>query len=165
MSTSFDFASWPPELSDDQLHELTLLATSYALSHSLLYLPVCSLPPPAPTSAIHAPLSLLPAPFPRALFEKVRKLQRVYSVLYTRIALDTEFLDEVMGVGGGVADVDPFTRHLWLLWKEYRDGGLPEVRERALLFLEKLMLCSSPLTLGFFARTTFCITLLDRKGL
>ena len=129
MTSRFDFASWPPQLSDDQLHELTLLATSYALSHSLLYLPVSSSQPPAPTSAIHAPLSLLPAPFPRLLFDKVKRLQRLYSVLYARIALDTEFLDEIMGIGGGVADVDPFTRHLWLLWKEYRDEGLPEVRQ------------------------------------
>ena len=128
VTTAFDFASWPPKFTDEQLKQLTLQATTYALSHSLLYLPVSVDPPPAPTSAIHAPLSLLPAPFPQALFEKVKRLQAVYNVLYARIALDTEFLDNIMGEGGGVADVDSFTRELWRAWRNIREQGLPEVR-------------------------------------
>jgi hypothetical protein len=96
----FDFAAWPPELSKEQLETLTLYATTYALSHGLTYLPPGQ-QPETPTAAIHAPFTLLPSPFPRRLFEKARRLQRSYNILYARIAMDEEFLDRVMGAEQG----------------------------------------------------------------
>ena len=120
---AFPSETWPPNLTPAQLSYLTLLATSFALSHSLLYLPPHtpeSPPPPAPSSAIHAPLSLFPTPIPRKLFEHARTLQRAYNILYARVAMDTKFLDEVMGARG-VADVDEFTSELWKAWKSTRD--------------------------------------------
>ncbi|KAH8109754.1 glutathione synthase [Phellopilus nigrolimitatus] len=127
----FVFADWPPALSDEQRAELTRLATTYALAHGLLYLPLpdpaappAPAPAAAPQSAIHAPLALLPAPFPRALFAGARRLQRVYNVLYARVALDAPFLDAVMGA---LADVDDFTAQLWRSWRRLRDdAGIPE---------------------------------------
>ena len=78
MDTSFDFSSWPPGQAPDLLEALTLAATTYAFSHGLLYLPPSQSPsnaqPHIPTAAIHAPLSLFPAPFPRAQFEAARRL-------------------------------------------------------------------------------------------
>lgn len=125
------FTSWPPYLSTEQLEQLTLLATTYALSHSLLYLPPPSpadkRPPPAPESAIHAPVSLIPAPIPRRIFSRALNLQRAYNTLYARVALDVSFLDQVMGPGG-VSDVDDFTFSLWSAWKKLRDEGGPPVR-------------------------------------
>lgn len=123
---SFVFADWPPTLTDAQRSHLTLLATTYALAHGLLYLPLDASPPPAPTSAIHAPLALLPAPFPRTLFENAQRLQQIYNVLYARIALDEVFLDGVMG--DSVASVDEFTGQLWRSWRKLRDEGVTEVR-------------------------------------
>lgn len=131
MSNSFSFSTWPPAITDEQKQHLTLLATTYALSHGLLYLPVNSYPPPAPTSAIHAPLALFPSPFPRHLFENAQRLQRIYNVLYARIAMDVEFLDEVMG-DRGVAKVDEFTGQLWQNWKAIRDEGIVQVRNAIL---------------------------------
>ncbi|KAI0292200.1 glutathione synthase [Multifurca ochricompacta] len=127
MSTMSTFTSWPPGLTLEQLDQLTLLATTYALSHSLLYLPPYSpekQPPPAPESAIYAPFSLLPTPIPRQLFAQALSLQRAYNALYARIALDTAFLDQVMG-SGGIADIDYFTGALWSAWKRLRDEGVP----------------------------------------
>jgi glutathione synthase len=121
---------WPPELTTEQLDQLTLIATDFALSHSLIYLPPVSPdnpPPPVPESAIHAPFSLLPSPFPRQLFAQALTLQRAYNTLYARIALDADFLDQIMGPGG-VADVDYFTSALWSAWKSLRDEGIPPVR-------------------------------------
>lgn len=109
---------WPPRLEDTQREELTTLATTWALSHGLVYLPVS---PTERGTAIHAPFTLLPTPFPRALFERSQKLQRAYNLLYSRVAMDREFLDSVMGDSGGVSDVDPFTRDLWKTWKSVRD--------------------------------------------
>ena len=124
------FTSWPPHLTTEQLEQLTLLATTYALSHSLLYLPAHSPdkpPPPVPESAIHAPVSLIPAPIPRRIFTKSLNLQRAYNTLYARVALDVSFLDQVMGPGG-VSDVDDFTLSLWSAWKKLRDEGVPPAR-------------------------------------
>lgn len=123
------FISWPPTLQPDQLEHLTLLATTYALSHSLLYLPPHSPespPPPTPTSAIHAPFSLFPTPIPRVQFDLAKRLQKAYNVLYARVAIDEEFLDEVMGEGG-VASVDEFTGELWKRWKALRVQGIVQV--------------------------------------
>lgn len=120
-------SEWPPTLSPNQLHDLTLQATTYAFAIGLLYLPVAEKQPPAPTSAIHAPLALFPSPFPRHLFERAKKLQHIYNVLYSRVALDEDFLDTVMGTEGGVGKVDDFIGQLWTGWKALRDEGLVQV--------------------------------------
>lgn len=129
MPSKFSHAKWPPVLSTAQLEALTLYATTYALSHGLLYLPAALHQPPAPTSAIHAPLSLFPSPMPRGLFEHARKLQKAYNVLYARIAMDVSFLDRVMGEIDGVGKVDDFVGTLWRGWKQLRDEkkGLAQV--------------------------------------
>lgn len=119
---------WPPEVTDQQREALTLQATTYALSHGLIYLPLAAVQPPAPTSAIHAPLALFPSPFPRKEFERAKNLQRYYNVLYARVALDEAFLDRVMGAEQGVGRVDEFTGQLWRIWKKLRDRGITQVR-------------------------------------
>ncbi len=120
--------TWPPAISTTQLDELTLLATTYALSHGLIYLPVLASPPLAPTASIHAPLALFPSPLPRELFNLAKRLQRIYNVLYSRVAIDQEFLDGVMGE---VGKVDDFTGQLWRRWKRLRDEGVKQVRCRS----------------------------------
>lgn len=121
------FSEWPPALSKAQLDALTLYATTYALSHGLLYLPPSQPQPKIPSGAIHAPLSLFPSPIPRRLFERAKKIQHTYNVLYARIAMDEEFLDTVMGTEAGVGKVDDFIGQLWTGWKQLRDAGLAQV--------------------------------------
>ena len=55
------------------------------------------------------------------------RLQSTYNVLYSRIAMDEAFLDEIMGEGG-VASVDDFTGELWRRWKQLRVEGIVQVR-------------------------------------
>ena len=124
----FDFGSWPPSLSPAQLEALTLYATTYAISHGLLYLPPAEYQPVIPSAAIHAPISLFPSPFPRKLFELAIKLQKTFNILYSRIAMDEEFLDQIMGAETGVGKVDNFIGQLWTGWKQLRDEGLVQVR-------------------------------------
>lgn len=119
--------SWPPAITDEQLAALALQATTYALSHGLVYLPAAEVQPAAPTSTIHAPLSLFPSPIPRQLFVQARQLQRIYNILYARVATDVEFLDRTMGEKG-VGKVDEFTGQLWKRWKRLRDSGIVQVR-------------------------------------
>ncbi|KAI0831365.1 glutathione synthase [Trametes gibbosa] len=130
---------WPPEITDEQREALTLLATTYALSHGLVYLPPADVQPPVPTSAIHAPLALFPSPFPRKQFELARSLQRKYNETYARIALDEDFLDAVMGAEVGVGRVDEFTGQLWRIWKRLRDEGIKQARHLGLFRSDYLL--------------------------
>lgn len=107
--------SWPPEVTEEQRAHLVNLSTTYALSHGFTLLPPNSTTPP--THTISAPLSLFPTPFPKTLYDFVVKLQPIYNLLYARIALDWEFLDEVMG---SVSEVDDFQGELWRGWKKIR---------------------------------------------
>lgn len=109
--------AWPPSLSQPQLDHLLTLATSHALGHGFTLLPPSPTNPP--TSAIPAPLSLLPTPFPRRLYREAIALQCAYNALYVEVARDTAFLDEVMG--GSVARVDEFQGELWRAWKAVRE--------------------------------------------
>ncbi len=128
MEKTFDFSSWPPTISNEEIQRLTLLATTFALSHGLLYLPIAEVgQPPAPSSAIHAPIALFPSPIPRTLFERGQRLQHIYNVLYARIAMDEAFLDKVMGEVEGAGRVDSFTGQLWRGWKQLRDEGIAQV--------------------------------------
>ena len=120
------------EIGEKEIQELTRLATTYAMAHGLLYLPVGDVQPPAPASAIHAPFTLLPTPFPRSKFLLAKKLQPLYNVLYARIATDEKFLDEVMGGVDGVGKVDQFTGQLWRYWKQLRDEGIQQVCKKVL---------------------------------
>ncbi|KAF8073575.1 glutathione synthase [Lyophyllum atratum] len=124
MTSASILSEWPPTLTKAQVDELTLLATSYAFSNGLLYLPPAERQPPIPESAIHAPLALFPSPFPRSIFEHAKRIQRTYNVLYSRIAQDEEFLDRIMGTENGVGKVDDFIGQLWTGWKQLRDEGL-----------------------------------------
>ena len=156
MSSGFLFAEWPPTLTQAQLEALTVYATSYALSHGLLYLPALTPQPPAPTSAIHAPLSIFPSPFPRRLFNLAQRLQKAYNVLYARIAMDEVFLDRVMGEFEGVGKVDDFVGTMWRGWRNVRDEskGIVQV-SRLIAYIsdacadEKKL---SPFNLASFAR-------------
>lgn len=122
--TTFDFSAWPPALTPDQQAILVQKATTKALSSGLLYLPPgYPLNSPPPQAAIHAPLSLFPAPFPRDAFHHAQKIQSLYNVLYSQITMDTSFLDEIMGAEQGVGRVDDFIGQLWRGWKSLRDDG------------------------------------------
>lgn len=123
-STIFDFSQWPPSLTDAQIDALTRHATTYALSHGLTYLPPGATQPPSPSSTIHAPISLLPSPIPRSLFERAQQLQSSYNILYAQVAMDDDFLDKVMGAVVGAGKADKFVGTLWRGWKAIRDEGI-----------------------------------------
>lgn len=119
--------TWPPLLAPDVEKSLIDLAADYALSHGLVYRPP-TLPHsdgPSTTTAIHAPYSLFPTPFPRHLFEHASELQPLYNALYAHVTVDDAFLDEV--VGGAVAKVDDFQGKLYELWKKVSQEGIKQV--------------------------------------
>ncbi|GAA5900487.1 hypothetical protein JCM5296_001560 [Sporobolomyces johnsonii] len=117
-------SDWPPTLSPEHEQALLALASDYSLSHGLVLRP---LPSPADhaisqTSAIHAPYSLFPSPFPARLFQQARDLQPLYNQLYAAITANDPFLEEV--VGGAVAKVDEFQGRLYDIWKTVKQEGI-----------------------------------------
>ncbi|KAI0292396.1 glutathione synthase [Russula brevipes] len=120
------FNSWPPHATTEQLDHLTLLAATYALSNSILYLPLASPEKPSASTRIRYPCPDLldPNSHPTPPLLQALTLQRAYNTLYARVALDVSFLDDVMGPGG-VGGVDDFTSALWSAWKRLRDEGVP----------------------------------------
>lgn len=142
---------WSPSLTEAEREALVIEATTYALAHGLVYLPLGS--SRTPISAIHAPFTLLPTPFPRSMFERAMELQPVYNVLYSRIASDNHLIDTVLGDETGVGRVDHFTGRLWRGWKDLRDQGailqVCFIKER----LRDMLLTTAlikPLQLGIF---------------
>lgn len=113
--------AWPPTLHPDQQSHLSALATDYALSHGIIYRPLPSSPstPPATDSAIHAPFSLFPSPFPRTLFDQAQSLQPSFDLLYASIATNHAFLDRV--IGQSVIQVDEFQKQLWDIYIAVKD--------------------------------------------
>jgi glutathione synthase len=132
--------SWPPEITEEQLQELRLQATTYALAHGLLYLPPVENGqlPLTPSSAIHAPFALFPTPFPRNLFARAQSLQQIHNVLYARVASDEEFLDGILSAETAVGRVDEFVGELWKIWKQVRSEKPTQV-------------CPSPVTIRSFS--------------
>lgn len=132
MSTpSATLPAWPPALTPEEQAHLEVLSLDYALSHGLVYrpplAPSAALPPQA--SAISAPISLFPTPFPRALHDQALRLQPIYNELYARITMDEAWLEKVARTcfwdeTGG----DGFMRDLWTNWNEVRRLGVKQVR-------------------------------------
>jgi hypothetical protein len=120
--------SWPPHITPAQEAAILSLASDYSLSHGLVYRPLPTSPStfPSTTSSIHAPYSLFPALFPRELFEQAIKLQKLYNLLYARVADDDDLLREV--VGGAVSKVDEFQRRLYAIWETVGKEGVTQVR-------------------------------------
>ena len=126
---------WPPKLSEEQRRELAIQAATYSLAHGMLLIPkpahgeediksAKSDQTLGPSSAIHAPVSLFPSPFPREHFELAKRLQKAYNVLYARVAMDELFLDGIFSV----IIADDFIARLWKIWKDLRGEGMTQVR-------------------------------------
>lgn len=121
MSSPPSLPAWPPHLRDDQRDYLSTQATDYALAHGIVYRPLPSAPSltPPSDSAIHAPFSLLPSPFPRALFDKAQTIQPAYDLLYAQVSSDHSFLQRV--IGESVVQVDEFQKQLWDIYVAVKD--------------------------------------------
>jgi len=119
---------WPPKSLRE--HDLNFFisqeARDYALGHGIVYRSLPSNPsamPPQDTT-IHAPITTVPSPFPRNLFNQAMDLMPVFSKLYARVAMDEEFLEHVMSES--VVKVDDFQRHLYEIWCNVRREGIAQ---------------------------------------
>jgi len=114
-------AAVPPLDPTPALEDVVAEAVDWAIGHGLVVRP----PPPTkdaaapgappPPLATHAPISLVPTPFPRAAFEHARALQPAFNRLVHAVSRDRAFLDEVVA---SLAGVDDFTARLHQIYVE-----------------------------------------------
>ena len=109
----------PVDLSDDAVRSIRDEAVSWAAQHGLLVglesdesgRAMCS-------SFTHAPMSLLPTPFPRDVFELALRVSPSFASLSDAVSRDDEFLRTTLA---GVVKTDDFTRRIWDIYE--RCGG------------------------------------------
>lgn len=132
---------WPPhELTEPERNKcITQDARDYALGHGLVYraLPAeqGGLPPQDVT--IHAPTTIVPTPFPRALYEKAQRLQPLFNELYAKVAMDAEFLSTILE--NSVVKVDDFQRRLYQIWRAVLEEGGSQPMQLGLFRSDYLM--------------------------
>lgn len=77
---------YPPALTASKLEYLLTSFTDWSLAHGLAVRPPPTVQHPNDSVATHAPVTLFPSLFPRALFDRAREIQTVYNELYANIA-------------------------------------------------------------------------------
>lgn len=96
---------------------------------------------PAEATFTHAPLSLLPTPFPRAAYERALELARPFGTLMCSVAQDAEFLHTTLS---GACALDDFTARLVQLHKATHKVRAVLLQPLASLrILTRLLLCNS----------------------
>ena len=91
-------------------------------------------PPAAGTATCHAPVSLLPTPFPAAAFRRAKAVATDFNELVDAVAADHDFLTEAL-VDTGTLAGDPFTARIWQIYEEARAADTAREKPRRRLEL------------------------------
>jgi len=97
------------------IEELGADAVVWATQHGLL---VGAGPDAPPAAVMHAPLSVLPAPFPEASFHKAVSAAAPFNTLIAAVAADSAYLQETLAPA---AEFDDFTARLLQMHRETED--------------------------------------------
>ena len=115
----------PADLSDETIRSMLDEAVSWAAQHGLLVgLDSAESGQAMCASFTHAPMSLLPTPFPREVFELALRVSPSFAALCDAVSRDDEFLRTTLS---GVIKTDEFTRRIWDI---YERCGAQEGRHR-----------------------------------
>ncbi|KAF7556084.1 hypothetical protein G7046_g6409 [Stylonectria norvegica] len=125
---------YPPSLKPEEREALVETIKDWSIGNGLAVRPpsavIAAEADPADITAINAPVTLFPSPFPRQCFEQGKQVQRVYNKLYASVSSDEEFLAQIVKE---VIDGDDFIRNLWNIHLKVKAEGY-----------------SQPLSLGLF---------------
>nr|CAG8468455.1 8035_t:CDS:2 [Entrophospora candida] len=112
---------YPPlNLSNENLEQLKKLAIDWSLSHGLNIRPKNFNQQQSSSSVLHAPISLLPTPFPRKQFDLVVELQPLFNVLYHKLSNDHQLISNVIEE---ISNVDDFIAKLYDIYLKIRKEG------------------------------------------
>ena len=94
------FASYPPQLSEEQQAYLAAYVKNWTIENGLSVRPAISQVSeeinPSHVLATNAPVTLFPSPFPAKSFEQAQELQTTYNELYANIASNEAWLEKIM---------------------------------------------------------------------
>lgn len=91
---------YPPDLTTAETEHLFSTIKDWSIANGLTVRPQPTIVPtkidPQGILATTAPVTLFPSPFPRVCFEQAKGIQRTYNKLYSSIAQDEPFLEEIV---------------------------------------------------------------------
>ncbi|KAK2153253.1 hypothetical protein LSH36_303g03102 [Paralvinella palmiformis] len=128
-------------LDEEQLEDLVLQAKDYLLSHGLVLRTVEK--PDSNSVVTHAPVTLLPSPVPKALYEYAQGIQNNVNLLMHRIAVNHDFLWKCLEK---VIQVDDFTRHLWEIYDTVTKEGVAQPYSLGLNRADYMLDCGIPVS-------------------
>ncbi|XP_064640125.1 glutathione synthetase-like [Lineus longissimus] len=111
------------QLSEERLTELVDFAKDYAVGHGVIMR--LQDQQDEPEKVTIPPMTLLPSPIKRTLFNFGKQIQTDYNLLYHRVAHDYDFLKDAFGK---IRETDDFIRRLFELYQIVLDeGGMPSI--------------------------------------
>ncbi|KAF2866543.1 hypothetical protein BDV95DRAFT_504752 [Massariosphaeria phaeospora] len=115
---------YPPELSPEEERYLVTNVKDWSIAHGLAVRPapsfVESSQDPAGVLATTAPVTLFPSLFPHTCFEQGLAIQKAYNELYSAIARDEEWLQEIVKE---LIEIDDFVGKLWQTHLAVKEAG------------------------------------------
>lgn len=83
-----EYPDYPPEVSSDREQFINNTIIDWSLGHGLALLTGEN----NGTTAVHAPVTVYPSPFPKSGMANALTVQKTFNELYSRVANDTEWL-------------------------------------------------------------------------
>nr|CAG8478739.1 7399_t:CDS:2 [Entrophospora candida] len=114
------------KISNENLENLKELAIDWSLAHGLAIKSNSSdinNKLIATAIATHAPVSLVPSPFPKELFQTALELQPIFNLLFHRISEDHDFISNVIE---DIIKVDDFIKNLYEIYLKVRNEGVKQ---------------------------------------
>ncbi|CAL5223694.1 g6247 [Coccomyxa viridis] len=87
-----------------------------------------------PRAAVHAPISVLPVPFPRDSFEKAKKAMQIFNTLIDRVSRDGAYLRSTLRAA---AEFDEFTARLLQVFDATEDCRQQRFGEQVVLAINR----------------------------
>lgn len=87
-----EYPQFPPETSEQEAKFINDTIIDWSLGNGLTMLT----PEGHGVTAVHAPVTVYPSPFPKSGFETALEVQKTFNKLYARVSDDKEWLTEAL---------------------------------------------------------------------
>lgn len=92
--------TYPPSVTDNEVAHLTEVVKDWSAGNGLVIRPpptvIASEADPNGITAVSAPVTLFPSPFPKECFAQAAEVQKAYNELYASVSRDEAFLEETV---------------------------------------------------------------------
>lgn len=93
-------ASYPPDITDAEAADLVTAIKDWTAGNGLVIRPppavIAAEADPKGITAVSAPVTLFPSPFPKECFAQARSVQESYNALYASVARDEALLEHAV---------------------------------------------------------------------